>query len=131
MFISNPIICYWNKKLLISYEGPLPIANVKRSRATFHELIAKLYQVTGYEKQYICLMVTDRYPMPKEYIALPVTDQEMMKVCFVVIEHRRNNLELYIDASVEELSTRKLYQSVTLFPRDDYVTCYGKLIIPI
>lgn len=52
-------------------------------------------------------MVTDRHPMSKEYIALPVTDQEMMKVCFVVIEHRRNNLELYIDASVEELSTRK------------------------
>lgn len=43
------------------YEGPPPIRIVIRSRDTFYKFMDKLYQVTGYEKQYTRLAVLCRY----------------------------------------------------------------------
>lgn len=35
----------------ISYDGPLPVATIIKSRPTFHKFIERIYQVIGYEKQ--------------------------------------------------------------------------------
>lgn len=57
------LICYWNRKIIsdkkgIFYEGPTPVATIKRSQVTLHEFMKKVYEVIGYEKQYISLTVT-------------------------------------------------------------------------
>lgn len=64
----------------------------------------KLYHVTGYDKQHICLVVIFRYPVLLEYIALFITNQEMMEIVFVMIAPPENNLDLYIDANVKNPS---------------------------
>lgn len=55
----------------LSYECQPPIATVIISRATYDMFMYKLYHVMGYEKKYIHLAVTCRYPIIEEYIPLP------------------------------------------------------------
>lgn len=47
------------------------------------------------------MMVTCRYPIPKEYIKLSVIELEMMEIAFAVFAPPENTLELYINASIK------------------------------
>lgn len=84
----------------------------------------KLYQVTGYERQYKRLGMTYRYPVLKEYTTQPIIDQEMMEMTFVVVAAPENSRGLYINASVENPSQINLYPliSSSFFSVDDPIT---------
>lgn len=64
----------------------------------------RFYQIIGYERHNTHLVERCRYPVPKEYVALAITDQETMETVFFVGTPSCNNLEIYIDASVENPS---------------------------
>lgn len=50
------------------------------------------------------MVVNYRYPFLKEYIVLLITDVEMLDIAFTVVTLPGNNLELFIDARVENPS---------------------------
>lgn len=81
----------------ISSEGAAP-KPIRVSYGITHELMDRIYGVTGFNKKPFKLKIICRYPACREYIPVPIDDDESVDIMFDVARQPGTNcLELYVE----------------------------------
>lgn len=97
------LLCYWNGRITngaqgITYEGAVPKPTRVSYETTHNELLEKMYEITGFDRQQIKMKIISRYPACREFIPVLITDDESLDIVFDVARKPGTNcLELYLE----------------------------------
>ena len=97
----------------LSYEGAAPKTIRVSYQIKYHELMDKIYVITGYEKHQVKIKIICRYPSTyKDYIPLLVEDHDTLSIVLDVAKQPR-------------IHCLKFYWEITSIASDQQGFCSG------
>ncbi|XP_031266286.1 serine/threonine-protein phosphatase 7 long form homolog isoform X2 [Pistacia vera] len=120
------LMCYWNGRITngaqgITYEGAVPKPTRVSYKTTHNQLLEKMYEITGFDRQLIKMKIICRYLACREFIPVPIADDESLDIVFDMARKPGTNcLELYLE---REPASRDSQVNITTQTHvDNYVT---------